>query len=78
MVGISQSMIALLEADNSVRKKSPRLTLILKLAEALQVCANDLLHLHCQSCSMISTCNKIQYLEHDDEDFFEDNLIYYL
>jgi transcriptional regulator with XRE-family HTH domain len=77
MVGISQAMIALLEAPNVTRRKSPRLKLLIKLAEALEICYNDILHFHCNECPMLSGCNKKQYLEYDD-DFFDNNLIYYL
>jgi DNA-binding XRE family transcriptional regulator len=77
-VGVSQGFIAQLESPNITRKKSPRLSLMLKIAETLQVCPNVLVHLHCHVCSMAETCSKIQYSEKDDEDFFDDNLIYYL
>jgi DNA-binding XRE family transcriptional regulator len=78
MVGISQAMIALLEADNSTRKKSPRLELLIRISNALGVCCNDILHFHCNGCSSYEICNKRQYLENDDDDFFENNIIYYL
>jgi predicted transcriptional regulator len=76
-VGISQGYIAQLEMDNIVRRKSPKLSLILEISRALEVCPNDLVRFHCIGCEMEDTCPKRQYME-EDEDFFDDNLIYYL
>jgi DNA-binding XRE family transcriptional regulator len=77
-VGVSQGLIAQLESPNFTRKKSPRLTLIIQLAEALSVCVNDLIHFHCNSCHTANTCTKRRYVEKDDKNFFENNLKYYL
>lgn len=76
MVGVSQAMISLLEAENIIRKKSPRLVLLIKIAEALDVCYNDILHFHCENCNKTS-CKKRKYVEDNDKNFYEDNLFYY-
>jgi transcriptional regulator with XRE-family HTH domain len=78
LAGVSQAMIALLEADNSTRKKSPRLELLIRISNALSVCPSDILSFECDGCEQYKFCNKRQYIEEDNEDFFEDNLIYYL
>ena len=76
MVGVSQAMISLLEAENVIRKKSPRLTLLIKIADALDVCYNDILHFHCEDCDKAS-CKKRKYVEENDKNFYVDNLLYY-
>lgn len=78
IVGCSQAMIALLEADNSTRKKSPRLSLLIKISNALSICPSDIISYECDGCQQYRCCNKRQYVEENNKDFFEDNLIYYL
>jgi DNA-binding XRE family transcriptional regulator len=76
-INVSQSLIAQLEKDNVIRTKSPRLIILLKICEVLKVCYNDIIHYECSNCSMSETCLKRQYI-HDDYDFFEENVQYYL
>lgn len=76
--GLSPSYISMLEQSNVIRSRSPKLTIIRDIAIALEVCPNDLIHFSCFNCPLFSKCNKKHYLHEEEEDFFDDNLIYYL
>jgi transcriptional regulator with XRE-family HTH domain len=78
LCGIDSSYISRLEADNSIRTRSPKLTVLISLAKALKVCPTDLLTYSCQQCEQYETCTKRKYVEKDNENFFENNLSYYL
>lgn len=80
-VGVSQQYIALLEIDNIVRTRSPKLSMLLSIAIALKVCPHDILFYECNECALNINCQKRDYLEEendDDYDFFRDNLTFYL
>jgi transcriptional regulator with XRE-family HTH domain len=76
--GVSVSYISRLENDNIIRDRSPNLKTLLKIAIALSVCPSDILTYECDGCEQNDGCNKRQYLEDDNEDFYDNNLIYYL
>lgn len=80
LVGIAPSYISMLEQDNITRTRSPKLTLLRDIAYSLGVCPNDILHFPCLGCQLLEGCGKRQYFEDngEDEDFFENNIIYYL
>jgi transcriptional regulator with XRE-family HTH domain len=73
--GIDASYISRLEAENTVRVRSPKLNIIRDLAIGLQICPMDIIFYKCISCEQFNTCKKKQYL---GEDYFKDNIIYYL
>jgi transcriptional regulator with XRE-family HTH domain len=75
---ISPSYISMLEQDNITRSRSPSLALIRDIAYALEVCPNDILNMECINCKLCNNCPKKQYIDEDDDDFYKDNLIYYL
>jgi DNA-binding XRE family transcriptional regulator len=77
-VNVSQGYIAMIESDNISRKRSPRLNLLIKIANVLQVCISDLIQMRCSDCLFFEKCMKRKHLKIDDDKFYENNLIYYL
>lgn len=77
LIGKSQSYIAQLERPNIIRIKSPQLTDVITIANALDVCVNDLVHFSCNSCVRYSRCNRHQYSDEDDT-YFKEHLDYYI
>lgn len=76
-IGRSQSFIAQIEKDNSIRTKSPRLSTLTLIAKALNVCANDLIRFKCSECHRFKNCNRHKYLEEDDV-YFKEHFDYYI
>ena len=76
-IGKSQSYIAQVEKDNSVRTKSPRLLALILIARALDVCANDLIRSKCTECHRFDKCKRREYLEEDDI-YFKEHFDYYI
>ncbi|NRU52437.1 helix-turn-helix transcriptional regulator [Clostridium beijerinckii] len=76
--GVAPSYISMLEQDNITRRRSPSLALVRDLAYSLEICPNDILIFRCSDCKFENSCNRKQYVEEDNEDFYKDNLIYYL
>jgi transcriptional regulator with XRE-family HTH domain len=56
--GVSTSYISYLEADNSIRDRTPTLQIIENLATSLEICINDLIFYPCIECPLNTTCNK--------------------
>ena len=77
-IGVTQQCVALLESDNIIRKRSPKLSIILDVSFALEVCPNLILHYVCSDCKLYKNCNKRESLENEDNDFYEENLQYYI
>jgi len=70
-IGVSQQYIAMLEADNIVRNRSPRLSTLLDIAIALNICPKDILFHSCNYCE-INNCmkkNKVNYEDVAQEHF---------
>jgi transcriptional regulator with XRE-family HTH domain len=76
--GISASYISRLESDNITRSRSPKLSVLLDISLALKICPRDILFYECINCVLSTECNKKQYLDEYDDDFYENNVIYYL
>ena len=75
-VGCSQQYIALIEADNVIRKRSPRLDLLERIAIVLQVCFKDLVYCDCSNCELKDDCKKKNNV--NLEELMEDNLNFYI
>lgn len=57
-IGKSQSFISQIEKHNSTRSKSLQLSTLIDIAQALDVCPNELIHFQCKDCWRRGTCNK--------------------
>ena len=74
-VCVTQQYIAMLEADNIVRNRSPKLSTLLDIAFALDICPKDIIYHSCTHCE-IKNCikkNKVNY-----EDIAEENFNFYI
>jgi transcriptional regulator with XRE-family HTH domain len=76
-IGKSQGFISQIEADNISRKKSILLIDIIAIADALDVCCNDLIRFKCVDCRRFSKCTRHENLQQDDE-YFKCHLEYYI
>lgn len=76
-IGKSQSFIAQIEKDNSIRTKSILLIDLVLIAQVLDVCPNDLIRYKCNSCHRFNKCTRHENLEKDDE-YFKEHLNYYI
>jgi transcriptional regulator with XRE-family HTH domain len=58
--GVSTSYISKLEADNSIRDRSPNLAILEALACSLTICVRDLVFYPCIECSQAEKCVNIK------------------
>jgi DNA-binding XRE family transcriptional regulator len=77
MIGKSQSYVAQIEKDNSIRNKSILLSDLILKSHALDVCPNDLYRFRCIDCHRFYSCNRHQYSE-DDDIYFKEHFEYYI
>jgi len=76
-IGKSQGFISQIEMDNNIRTKSILLVDLVLIAQALNVCPNDLIRYRCRQCHRFDICTRHKYLEKDDE-HFKEHLGYYI
>lgn len=76
-IGKTQGFISQIEKDNSVREKSPQLITLIEIADALNVCPNDLIRFRCMDCKRFNICNKHQEME-DNRQYFEEHFDFYI
>lgn len=74
----TQQYISLLECDNVIRKRSLKLSAVEVIAEALDICTNDLIHFSCNSCHRFNRCNKQHEHLDENDDYFKEHLQYYI
>ena len=75
-IGVTQQYIAMIEADNIIRSRSPRLSTLLNISIALNICPKDMLFYSCISCEIEKVCNKKDKVNY--EDVANDNLEFYI
>ena len=76
-IGKTQGYVSQIEADNTSRTRSPKLIDLIKIADILDICANDLFRLRCIDCQRFDKCTRHENLEQDDE-YFKEHLEYYI
>jgi len=75
-VNVSQQYIAMIEADNIVRTRSPRIALLEQIAWALHICLIDLIYCSCKDCENNNICLKKDKVNY--ENIIDDNLEFYI
>lgn len=79
LIGKTQQHISLLESDNIIRKRSVKLNDLELIAQALNVCCNDLIHYKCSNeCHRFNKCNKQHEHLDENDDFFKQHLQFYI
>lgn len=76
-IGKTQGYISQIESDNSIRSRSPQLIDIVAIANALDVCPNDLIRFKCNDCRRFDNCNRHENLEKDDI-YFKEHFDFYI
>ena len=76
-IGKSQGFISQIEKPNSIRKKSILLSDLVLIAQALNVCPNDLVRFRCVDCHRFNICTRHENLEKDDI-YFKEHLEFYI
>jgi transcriptional regulator with XRE-family HTH domain len=76
--GVSISYISHLEADNSIRDRTPTLQVLENLALSLNVCPRDIVIYPCLECTMNNNCSKKSKDMRDSEEIANEILDYYV
>jgi transcriptional regulator with XRE-family HTH domain len=76
--GVSESHISHLEADNSVRDRTPTLQTVENLAIAMEICPYDIVMYPCIECVINSTCSKPEKDMRDPDIIIDEILDFYL
>jgi len=76
-IGKSQGFISQIEKNNISRNKSPQLVTLVLIAQALDICPNDIVIFKCNQCHRFNICTRHQQIEEDDV-YFKDHLDYYI